>query len=540
MASSLITAGASLGACFLEAAAAHPDRVALDVAGASRTYRELAELAGRIASVLSTTDRPRPRLGAVFAARSEVAYAGVLGTLISGAGYVPLNPKFPPARNGHMLAVSGSRTLVLGAECVALAGDVLAHAAEPLLIVAPTASNAELAALAARHPSHRWLGADDVRAAAPITTAPAVDPAEIAYLLFTSGSTGAPKGVMVAHANVLPHLDAMWRRYAIAPDDRFSQTFDLTFDLSVFDMFTCWGRGASLHCVPAEQLAAPDDFVRAHALTVWFSVPSLGMMLRNLRRLSPDAFPTLRWSLFCGERLPADVASAWQIAAPRSTVENLYGPTEATIACTLYRWHAGSPAECVDGTVPIGEPYPGMTAAIVDDDLREVARGERGELCVKGPQVTHGYWRDPDKTRERFVAMPWYAGPDNRWYRTGDLAYVDAGGRLIHCGRNDDQVKLRGFRIELPEVEHAIRTAADTSFAVVLPYPSNRYGLQGLTAVVARSPRTEDEILDGAKATLPEYMVPGRVVFVDDLPLNANGKIDKQALLARLRAEDDA
>jgi acyl-coenzyme A synthetase/AMP-(fatty) acid ligase len=285
-------------------------------------------------------------------------------------------------------------------------------------------------------------------------------------------------------------------------------------------------------------MGAPDEFIRTHELTIWFSVPSVGMMLRDLGRLAPEAFPTLRVSLFCGERLPATVAAAWQGAASRSIVENLYGPTEATIACTLQRWESEASRQVVDGTVPIGTPFPGHVVAIVDPKRELVARGERGELCIKGPQVSHGYWQDPVKTDDRFVAMRWYGGPDNRWYRTGDIAYLNDHGNLIHCGRDDEQIKLRGYRIELAEIEHAIRRAASTSFAVVLPYPSNDDGPTGLTAIVSATQRSEDEILDQVATILPDYMVPGRVVFLSELPLNANGKIDRKLLLQRLRDED--
>lgn len=528
----LSTPGPSLGACFLASAATFPERVALEVAGRGRTYSELAMAAWRLATCIANTPCDRPRLGAVFAARSEVAYAGVLGTLLAGRGYVPLNPKFPAARNAHMLSVSRAATLIVGSECAELMSDVISRVERSLTVLLPTVD--DVSALQREHARHHLVGNRAIASMSVAMRPPAVDPAEIAYLLFTSGSTGTPKGVMVSHASALSFLSAVWSRYRFDETDRFSQTFDLTFDLSVFDMFSCWGRGASLHCVPADQLVAPDDFVRDHALTVWFSVPSVGMMMRTLGRLTPNAFPSLRWSLFCGERLPGVVAAAWQQAAPASVVENLYGPTEATIACTQYRWHSESLGECVDGTVPIGEPYPAMAAAIVDEQLLRVPHGERGELCVKGPQVTHGYWGDSGRTHERYVAMPWYEGPDNRWYRTGDIAYVGASGSLIHCGRNDDQIKLRGFRIELPEVEHAIREAAETPFAVVLPYPRNANEIVGLTAVVSGTQHSEDEILDRAKLILPDYMLPGAVEFVDEMPLNSNGKIDKSALLKHL------
>lgn len=530
-----MTRSASLGALFEDAVRAYPERVALVVRERAFSYRELGAWAGAIAGVIAPVERTE-RLGAVLASRSGVAYAGVLGTLMAGLGYVPLNPKFPALRTAHMLNASGSRTLVVGSECLRDLGPVLDGAIASLVVVLPDVE--DVASLRASHPRHRFVGAAEVTGTSPVSATAGVDGGQLAYLLFTSGSTGAPKGVMVSHGNVRAFLAAMWSRYGIEPTDRFSQSFDLTFDLSAFDLFVAWGRGASVHCIPAESLLAPDEFIRAHELTVWFSVPSVGMMMRKLRRLTPNAFPSVRLALFCGERLPAVVAEDWQRAAPNAIVENLYGPTEVTIACTLYRWHAASPAACVDGVVPIGAPYPAMDVAIVDEAL---ARVERGELCLCGPQVALGYWQDAPKTAERFVTMPWDPDPGHRWYRTGDLAYRDADGQLIHAGRNDDQVKVRGFRVELPEVEHAIREVAGTSFAVVLPYPADASGVHGLTAVVASGAQSmldEDAILDGVKARLPEYMVPSRVMFVADLPLNANGKIDKPALLARLREED--
>jgi amino acid adenylation domain-containing protein len=526
----LSTRGPSLGSLVWESGVVHADRLALWVDEQDIRYGELALAARRWARALADASPRLPRLGAVFAMRSRVAYQAVIATLFSGAGYVPLNPKFPASRNGHMLKVSDASTLIVGAECLGGLDGVLQHVQNPLVILLPTVD--EPADWAAKHPRHKFLGKRALEASAPIDAPVAVDPGEIAYLLFTSGSTGAPKGVMVSHGNVLSFLGAMWERYGISANDRFSQTFDLTFDLSAFDLFTCWGRGASLHVPPPRALALPDEFIRARELTVWFSVPSVGMMLRDTKRLVPNAFPSLKWSLFCGERLPGDVASAWQLAAPGSVVENLYGPTEATIACTLHRWRSESDA--VDGVVAIGRPYPAMTAAIVDEQLAPCPSGVRGELCVKGPQVSLGYWKDAAKTAERFVQMPWHAGPANRWYRTGDVAYVNAAGDLVHCGRNDDQIKLRGFRIELAEVEHAIRDAAATSFVVVLPFPRTADGPIGLTAVVAGTSRTEDEILDQARLRLPDYMLPGQVVSVPELPLNANGKIDRKALLSRL------
>ena len=241
-------------------------------------------------------------------------------------------------------------------------------------------------------------------------------------------------------------------------------------------------------------------FIRESELTVWFSVPSVGILMKRLGMLKPDSFANLRWSLFCGEPLPESIAAAWQGAAPKSRVENLYGPTEATIACTVHRFDAQSTAaESRDGIVPIGRALPGLTAALVDDERRLVPRGEVGELCMAGPQVAAGYWHDSQQTGEKFIAMPWHEGPDNLWYCTGDYASLNEHGNLIYRGRGDDQVKIRGFRVELMEIEQVLKEAAGTEFVAVLAYPRNEFGPTGTTAFIAGSSVAKDVLLDAAK-----------------------------------------
>jgi acyl-CoA synthetase (AMP-forming)/AMP-acid ligase II len=260
----------------------------------------------------------------------------------------------------------------------------------------------------------------------------------------------------------------------------------------------------------------------------------------RLRMLRSGAFPTLRWSLFCGEALTAQTAEAWQRAAPASALDNLYGPTEATIACTVYRWSPEtSPTECVNGVVPIGRPFGRTVTAVLDDALRPVPEGVMGELFLGGDQLAPGYWRDPDRTAEAFVSAPALT-PAGPWYRTGDLAAVDARGNLVYRGRTDDQIKIRGHRVELQEVEAAARAASAATAAVALGWPRTPAGADGIILYLVGAAAPDEEIRLGLRRLLPGYMVPSEIHRADRLPLSASGKVDRRRLLAEreARAED--
>jgi amino acid adenylation domain-containing protein len=348
-----------------------------------------------------------------------------------------------------------------------------------------------------------------------------------AYLLFTSGSTGRPKGVLVTHANVRAFLSAVDERFELDPTDRLSHLFDFTFDLSIFDLFAAWEHGACVCCPAESQLLEPSRYARDSRLTVWFSVPSAAMLMRRFGVLKPDAFPELRLSLFCGEALPADLAAAWSAAAPNSVVENLYGPTEATVACTAQGW---PPPPASNGLVPIGEPFGQTIARVVDDALEEVPPGEAGQLFLAGPQVVSGYLDDSDATARAFVTIQGVG----RGYLTGDRVRRAAVDRpLEFLGRLDSQVKVLGHRVELGEVEAALREEAGAD-AVALGWPRTPSGAAGIVAFVADPSLDRVALRQSLGARLPDYMVPRELHLVDDLPLNANGKHDRNALVALL------
>ncbi|MFR0352441.1 amino acid adenylation domain-containing protein [Streptomyces sediminimaris] len=505
-----------LGAGLLHHASALPDRVALTIGRRDYTYEETVATALRWAAALVEATGGRPRRIGVFAQRSEVSYLGVAAALFAGAAFVPLNRKFPPARTRVMLARAEVDAVLADAASAAQLPQLLEGSDPCPVVLLPDAERAEVPGL---DDSYRVLDATDLAAFAAPAELPEPAPDDPAYLLFTSGSTGAPKGVPVTHANVRAFLDVNQDRYRLTPDDRLTQTFDQTFDLSVFDLFMAWENGARVCSMDPIELLAPFKYLERNGVTVWFSVPSVAAVLRRRGVLRPGTMPTLRWSLFCGEALPRATAEAWQAAAPYSTVENLYGPTELTIACTVHRWDpVAGPAECVHDNVPIGRPYPGLTAVVVDERLADVPDGEPGELCLAGPQTTPGYWRAPELTAERYFERDGLT-----YYRTGDVVrHLD--GRYVCLGRNDQQVKIGGHRVELGEVEALLRRAGALE-AVALQWPDPGT----ITAVVSGAGDTA-ALTDACTAGLPVYMVPRSVQAVEEMPVNANGKVDRAAL----------
>lgn len=522
----------SLASGFWRSCEEFPQRPALEVGGAVLTYRELQHQAAAIASAVEqNAPASGPPLLAVFAYRTATAFAGVIAALLAGRGYLPLNRTFPAARTRFMLEAAGCRALVADAESARQFAEVLAGTEEPLLIILP--EHRDSAEFSARWPQHRFLCAEELAAENAHLRPRPVAPKSIAYLLFTSGSTGGPKGVMVSHANVRHFVDSMVRRYEITESDRFSQTFDLTFDLSAFDMFVAWERGACLCCPSQKTLIHPGQFINESRLSVWFSVPSVGGFMQRLGMLKPARYPSLRFSLFCGEPLPIELARQWALAAPNSTVENLYGPTELTIACTAFRCaNSRLLAEGELGLVPIGWPLPGMQVLVADQHLREVPPGAEGELLLGGPQVSLGYWHDAAKTSAAFVIPP---GKNEIFYRTGDRVRRPAGGEPLHyLGRMDHQLKILGHRVELGEVEAALRKAAGVESAVVVGWPFTASGATRLVAFLAGADLDTRDIRESLRTQLPAYAVPHEIRVLPELPLNANGKIDRNALLRSL------
>jgi amino acid adenylation domain-containing protein len=503
---------------FLDTVRRCPGATAIEVRADVLSYSELRLLVDRLAAGLVRAAGRRPPAVGLLAARSLATYAGYLAALRLGSVVVPLNPTFPADRNRSMCMAAGVDVVVVDDAGAAKAAEVVAGTgAVPLPL----------------------LGAWSEQLPEPWNPPYEGDPDDVAYLLFTSGSTGTPKGVPIRHRNVAGYLAHCVERYAVTPGCRLSQTFDLTFDPSVFDLFVSWSTGATL-VVPSEaDVLTPAKFVTGRRITHWYSVPSVVSLARRLRGLRPGAMPDLRWSIFAGEQLTLDQARAWAAAAPNSVLENAYGPTELTVTVTVYRLPADPDSwpNTSNGTVPIGRVHDRLDGVLVTEDGRA---GADGELCVRGGQRFDGYL-DPAHDRGRFFrGETSFAVTDGKprpqdWYRTGDRVRREHG-ELVHIGRLDDQVKIRGYRIELGEIEAVLREQPGVHDVVVIAAPGSG-GQTVLHALHTGEPVDAHSLTAVVARRLPEYMVPTAVHHVDTFPVNASGKIDRRRLAEDLGVE---
>ncbi|GAB2593886.1 amino acid adenylation protein [Paractinoplanes abujensis] len=475
---------------FLRGLARSPHRTALCADGESLTYEALHALALRRAGALAADGSP---VVAVLADKGVTAYAGILAALYAGATVVPLNPRFPAERTRSMLSAAGAGAVV--------------------------ADDTGRAALARTE-----LDLPVLPEGAPLNAPAVVRPSDVAYVLFTSGSTGRPKGVPVTHAANQHYFGLLDARYDFAPDDVFSQYFGLSFDCAMFELFCAWGHGAAVHPVPPAAHRDLPAFVAERRMTVWFSVPSGIALTRQMGGLPPGSMPSLRWSFFAGEALLCADAADWQAAAPRSQVENLYGPTELTITVSGHRWSPGtSAALAVNGVVPIGRIHAGHEIFLDSGRDAQGTSAREGELCVSGPQLTPGYL-DPEDDAGRF-----FERDGRRWYRTGDRVRLLDDGELLYLGRIDSQVQIQGFRVELAEVDHAVRQCPGVTNAATVTRPAPSGGLELL--VYYTGDRVHPAVLRRELSTrLPEAMLPKAYRHLPEFPLNANRKIDRRKL----------
>ena len=463
----------------------------------------------------------------LFLDKQATALTGIYGVLKAGAAYVPLDPLAPVSRLGYIARDCELRVVVTGVE-KAQAWQALVDAGAPLdaLVVVndhqtpldgpPGVAVARLADAYGRE------------------STPHVDvaPDDVAYILYTSGSTGAPKGVVLSHRNGLAFVDWAVECFAIDARDCLSSHAPLHFDLSIFDVFAAARAGAEVALVPPVDAMFPRTvarFIADNGVTVWYSVPTALIALATKGGLEHGAFPRLRVVLFAGEVFPPKYLRQLMQQLPHARFYNLFGPTETNV-CTYYEI-AEPPAD--DETIPIGRPIADVDALVLGEDGRIAEQDVPGELVVHGPTVMRGYWGDPERTSRVLVPDP--LGSVERVYRTGDLVTQRDDGVLLFHGRRDTQIKSRGYRIELGEIEAALHAHPSVVEGVVLAVPDELVTNRIHAVVVAAEDVADGELDRFCAARLPAYMVPERFSRVAALPRTSTGKIDREAVRASLQ-----
>ena len=504
-----------------------PDAIALVLGGETMTYGALEEASNSLANMLRDAGCQTGDRVCLFMPKCPLAVVGMLGVLKAGAAYVPLDTASPAQRIGMIIEASAPKAILLAGEGVKGLDALLGENGK----TAPTVIAMQETALSGEHFASGYdLGMlSRFAGAAPDVE---LEPENMAHVLFTSGSTGIPKGVVITHRNALSFVD--WGRgyFGTAPGDKISSHPPLHFDLSTYDIYGTLSAGAELHMVPKAANLLPAkmaDFIRSSELDQWFSVPSVLTFMAKHDVVAENDFPHLKRLLWCGEVLPTPTLIHWMERLPHVTFTNLYGPTEATIASSYYTM----PACPTDprAAVPIGTPCTGEKLFVLDDDLKEVPQGEIGNLFIQGVGLSPGYWRDEEKTKAAFLPNPFSDDPTDRIYRTGDLARVNEQGLVDFLGRADTQIKSRGYRIELGEIEAAL-SALDTlrESAVVACETGEFEGAMICCGYAAVDDITPAKLRKKLTEALPSYMIPSRWKAYDVLPKNVNGKIDRKQI----------
>jgi amino acid adenylation domain-containing protein len=507
-----------------EATERDPQHEAVRCGGRSLTYDEVDSDANALARALIDAGVRRGDRVGIYLPKTAELLPAVYGTMRAGAAYVPLDPRGPVERAAVIAGDCSISALVTTPDLA----SALASATEP-----PDPKIAVLIGEGDFPPvpfpclgyAAATSGGDKSHPGIPLTEI------DLAYILYTSGSTGPPKGVMLSHRNALAFVEWCASAFGVGPGDRLSNHAPLHFDLSVFDLYLAAHGGATVVLVPEEEAflgASLSRFIKEESITVWYSVPTA---LRMLVRATPEPgeYPTLRAVAFAGEVYPTPLLRELQRVLPEPDLWNLYGPTETNV-CAGYRV-VHLPED--DRTIPIGRACENTEIFALTDSGELAEVGEPGELFVRGATVMKGYWGLPDKTAEVLVPNPLQRNLPDPVYRTGDLVRLRADGDYDFLGRRDHQIKSRGYRIELGEVEAALASHPALDEVVTVAIPHQEWGTAIVAQVVAKNHLdvTPLDVKRHAATLIPRYMVPARIDIVTSLPRTANGKIDRRRIL---------
>jgi len=515
---------------FIEQAELYPERIALSYEGEDMTYGELHERSNRLAHFLRSQGVKRNQLVAVLMERGLEMMVSLYGIVKSGAAYVPIDPEYPAQRVQYMITDSQATVLISKrtyAGQIAEIADELERLKTLLFMDDEQNEGEEVPGVTTRH----WAELQDQ----PVTTPVAInDPSDIAYMIYTSGSTGQPKGVTVPHLAIVNRL--LWHQdqFQATPDDVIAQRTSVCFDVSVWELFWALRHGAKISIIPTDVV---KDAQRMHAhlvkekVTVMHFVPSLfTVFVTSIHSLDSRvrAIPSMRWIVTSGEALPAKTVNLWfDLFENAPPIANLYGPTEAAVDVSC--WVMEGPVD----QVFIGKPIANTQLYVLNPEGHIVPVNEKGELHIGGVQLATGYHNKPEKTAEAFIPNHLPGTPGDRLYRTGDLARVLPDGTIEYLGRIDNQVKVRGYRIEMGEIEEALTQHPDVDMAGLIV----RQGPDGNNELFAfyKSPRedlTATELKEYLGQRMPAYMVPARLRQVAEMPFSPNGKLDRKVLAA--------
>lgn len=513
-----------------ESAAARPDAQAVRLLDQSLTYAGLEKLSNQLAHALIQIGVvPGDRIG-IYLHKSPSAIASIFGIMKTGACYVPVDPNAPGLRLAEIARQCDFRALITSSSLYEkLSAAFLGECSMAAIFFIDKSPDTALPAPAFTFPDS-------------LPSQPAVPPAvnvidhDLAYILFTSGSTGSPKGVMLSHLNALTFVNWACDTFAVSNTDILSSHAPLNFDLSVFDIFAAIKAGALISLVPeglsvfAIQLSS---FIENQGITIWYSVP---MVLTTLTRgkLHERDLSRLRLVLFAGEVFPIKHLRTLRRMLPKSRMANLYGPTETNV-CTWYE--VGAISEDQTAPVPIGKACANMTVIAIDEaGKRVVAPGEEGMLYARGSNVMQGYYGRPSESAACFISSPFAPGRDEKLYCTGDWVTLDNNQDFLLIGRKDHMIKTRGYRVELGEIEAVMVAHPAVNEAVALAIPDEAIGnaIHAIVTLNNGDSLTSTDLKRHCAEKLPPYMVPEKVEFRDKLPRTGTGKIDRQRLQAEM------
>ena len=487
------------------------------------SYDDLSRFSNQLAhGLLSLGVNPQDRV-AICMKRSTYCIGAMLGTLKADAIYVPVSSRSPEKRFAGIVRDCMPKVYICDkstVDKVERLRDELGYEIQVVVLSEGDVGGTHAIGLG------DVLNRDD---SIPVYRNGRDD---IAYILYTSGSTGSPKGVMVSHLNVISYIEWAVEEFEITSKDNILGTAPFSFDMSTFDIYATLKTGAGLYVAPEEYLLFPAklmSFIEKHEVTLWKGISSLLMYLARTGALEKKRIPTLQRILFGGESLPTKHLINWMLTYPDKSFYNVYGPTEATGISTCY------PVREIpkhhEEAIPIGYPSKDTEVVLIDQNNAHVEAGEVGELCIKGAGLSRGYWEDEQKSKCVFVVNPLTNSPGDIVFKTGDLATVGEDGALIYLGRKDDQVKVMGYRIELGEVENAIISINGVHDASVILADDEYSGVQEIVAFleVEKGIRISD-ISRQLKASIPYYMQPKKLLKLPCIFRTERGKKSKAAL----------